>query len=338
MRKSIAFYALIIFSCASCMKEDQALVLPPPGNLTRVVADIGADYSKQVFVNLANNTQVTRNLQDWDMAFETSADGFHVFLNSGKYMFACNTGNNDFALADTAGKSWKVDNDHLDDDSTAIGNWWNNGIAEGKVQVIDRGRIIYTGANANQRYKKIKFEQVTSTEYKFSYCDFNNNNPTTFTVAKDANYSLMYFSFDNGGKVVDIAPPKNDWDIVFTHYTHTYFDQPLNSPYRYYLVTGGLTNRWNNIAGMRLIKDSMPGYVSYDQITGLQASTFQMSSSADFIGYDWKVIDNTFNYLILTSRYYLLKDNNGYYYKMRFIDFYNSSGQKGAITFDFQRL
>ena len=336
--KSIAVSIFILFFLASCEQEEQSLVLPPPGDLTRVVADIGSDYSKQVYVSLSKNSQVTRNLKEWDLAFEASATGYHVYLNTGKYMFACNTSSNDFANADTTGKAWNTDNEHLDGDSTAIGNWWDNGAATNEVIAIDRGRIVYTGANAAQRFKKIKLEQVTATNYLFSYCDYNSNVPVYFNLSKNADYSLMYFSFDNGGQTVEIAPKKNDWDVVFTHYTHTYFDQPLSSPFRYYLVSGALSNKWNDVTGMRFIKDSMPNYIDYYQITGLQAANFQLSSAADFIGFDWKVVDNSFNYTILTSRYYLLKVSNGFYYKLRFIDFYNSAGQKGSITFDYQRL
>lgn len=335
VKRYIYFVAIALL--ASCEKEDTALVLPPPGNLTRVIANIQPDYSKQVYVSLSKNTQVTRNLKDWDLAFESGANGFHIYVNGGKYMFVCHTGAADFTNVDTVGKSWNVDNDHLDDDSTAVGIWLSNNQSNGEVMVIDRGRIFYTGINASQRYKKLRLDEVTATEYHFSYCDLNNSTPVSFTIAKDNNYSLMYFSFDNGGKLVAIAPPKNDWDLVFTHYTHTYYNEPIGSPYRYYLVSGGLSNKWNGVTGMRLIKDST-GYIEYDAINGIQASSYSLSSSADFIGFDWKVVDATFNYSIVPNRYYVLRDQDGFYFKIRFLDFYNQQGQSGSITFDYQRL
>ena len=338
MRYIHFIYIISFITFASCEKEDKALVLPPPGSLTRVVANIDPTYDKQVYVSLQKNLQVTVDLKDWDLAFEASANGFHVYLNSGKYMFVCHTGANNFTTVDTVGKPWVLDNDHLDDDSTAIGNWNINGLLSGEVMVIDRGRVFYTGATASQRFKKLRLEEATATGYRFSYCDFNSTSPIQFTLPKNIDYSLMYFSFDNGGKSVEVAPKKNDWDIVFTRYSHTYFDQPLGSPYRYYLVSGGLSNRWNGITGLKLVKDSIPGYVDYETINGLLSSTFSLSRNADFIGFDWKAVDNSFNYMILPNRYYLLKDSNGYYYKIRFIDFYNLQGQTGNITFDYQRL
>ena len=337
MRIKGIIYIAALALLASCEKEDKAMLLPASGDLTRVVANIQSNYSKQVYVSLSKNIQLTRNLKDWDLAFEADANGFHVYLNSGKYMFVCHTGDTGFANVDTVGKTWKVDNDRLDDDSTAIGNWFVNGQSNGEVMVIDRGRIFYTGLTAAQRFKKLKLEEVTSDEYRFTYCDFNSSSPVVFTLPKNNTYSLMYFSFDNGGKKVDIAPPKNDWDVVFTHYTHTYLEEPLGSPYRYYLVSGGLSNKWNGITGTRLIKDST-GYVAYDAIDGIKATTYALSAAADFIGFDWKVVDATFNYFIVPNRYYLLKDQNGFYFKIRFTDFYDQQGHSGAITFDYQRL
>ena len=63
MRYIHFIYIISLLSLSSCEKEDKALVLPPPGNLTRVVANIDPTYDKQVFVSLQKNMQVTRNLK-----------------------------------------------------------------------------------------------------------------------------------------------------------------------------------------------------------------------------------------------------------------------------------
>ena len=34
----------------------------------------------------------------------------------------------------------------------------------------------------------------------------------------------------------------------------------------------------------------------------------------------------------------VIKDKNGYYFKMRMIDFYDGSGNKGTITLEYQRI
>ena len=54
---------------------------------------------------------------------------------------------------------------------------------------------------------------------------------------------------------------------------------------------------------------------------------------------DWKEYDfDNEHYTVLPDKIYVLKTSIGYYYKLRFIDFYNSTGEKGYPTFEFLRL
>jgi HmuY protein len=323
----------------SCEKEETPMVLPPPGDLTKVVADIGTDYSKAVYISLANNTQQTRNWKDWDLAFEASETGAYVYLNTGKYMFACHTNSNDFVTSDSTAKEWRLDNDALDNDSNAIGKWWNSPSGSSDVMVIDRGRVFYLGANASQRFKKIKLEQVNADQYVFSYCDYASSTPVSFTITKDPQHSLMYFSFDNGGQMVDMSPQKDQWDFVLTRYTHIYYGEPVNSIYRNYLVNGGLNNKWNGVSGFRAVKDSTQGFLPFNQVTAVEAEQYNYTDAANTIGFEWKAVDiNTSSYTIVPDRYFILRDKTGYFYKIRFVDFYDDNGNRGSITFEYQRL
>lgn len=337
MKKAV-LYIMVLLAFASCEKEESPMVLPPPGDLTKVVADIGTDYSKAVYISLAKNTQQTRNWKDWDVAFEASETGAYVYLNEGKYMFACHTGSSDFATADSTGKEWRLDNDALEDDSTAVGKWWVNATSS-DVMVIDRGRIFYVGGAAAQRFKKLKIEHVNASEYVISFCDYGSSNPVSFTVTKDSDHSLMYFTFDGGGRMVDMAPPKDDWDFVLTRYAHIYYGEPINSLYRNYLVNGGLNNKWNDVTGMRMIKDVTENYLPFEQVTSNDAGTHTFSTAANTIGFEWKMVDtNTGTYTMVPDIYYILKDKNGFYYKIRFVDFYDDNGNRGYITLEYQRL
>jgi hypothetical protein len=42
--------------------------------------------------------------------------------------------------------------------------------------------------------------------------------------------------------------------------------------------------------------------------------------------------------VIIEGLNYVVLDREGYFYKLRFISFYNNSGEKGYPTFEFQRL
>lgn len=334
MRKLYVCFASVLL-LASCEKEDDALTLPEPGPVTRVIADIGTDYTKAVYISLKHNTQQTRLWKDWDLAFEATDSGTYVWLNTGKFMFAAHTNVIDFTAADTLGKEWKMDDDALTNDSNAIGKWWMND----EVMIIDRGKVFYTGINAGQRFKKIRFEQVSANQYVFSYCNYNNSTPVSYTLNKISGNGLMYFSFDNGGQIVDMAPANENWDFVLTRYTHIYYEEPLSSPYRYYLVNGGISNKWNGITGLRMIKDSTAGYVPFEEMNRDLAEPLAFLSEANTIGFEWKAVDiNTSSYTIIPNRYYLLKDKEGFVYKVRFLNFYDDQGRRGVITFEYQRL
>ena len=66
---------------------------------------------------------------------------------------------------------------------------------------------------------------------------------------------------------------------------------------------------------------------------------FPFSNMADIIGFDWKYYDFGDNqYYIRPDLFFLLKDEKGFYYKVRMIDFYSQQGVKGTITLEYQRI
>jgi hypothetical protein len=57
------------------------------------------------------------------------------------------------------------------------------------------------------------------------------------------------------------------------------------------------------------------------------------------IGWDWK--DYNFedgSYVLLPDKNYVIKDKDGFFYKMRFINFYDLFGNKGNIAYELIRL
>lgn len=321
---------------AACEKEDTAYTLPPPGDLQNMVAEMGNSYQNQVFVDLSTGNKVSRSYKLYDLAFEASATGWRIYLNTAKYMFTANTGDTSFTAADTIGAVWKTETDHLYDDSTAFGDW-RTATAAGasEVYVIDRGKTEHFGAD---RWRKFRVLEGDAGSYTIQFCNYNNTNVTTYTITKDPNYSLMYFSFTGGGQTVQMAPPRNSWDLVFTKYTHTYYSEPPESPYRYYMVSGALLNRWSDARNAIVKQDSTAGYIPFEEVKASDMINYSFYKEAAVIGYDWKEYDFNLGYIILNNRYYLVLDPEGYYYKIRFYDFYDAQGYTGAASFEYQRL
>ena len=78
----------------------------------------------------------------------------------------------------------------------------------------------------------------------------------------------------------------------------------------------------------------MSAFVTYENILDVQ-----LTDDLDEIGYDWKIFDfENGKYIIDVQRVFIVKSTEGFYYKLRFIDFYNQDGLKGYPKFEFQKL
>ncbi|MBI2281146.1 MAG: hypothetical protein HYU68_10720 [Bacteroidetes bacterium] len=319
--KFLILFISSVMVLSSCVKEELPVPKHDPGNIITNTVNMGSNYKWQVYFNLKNNTVVGENLKtSWDLGFETSSDGYRIILNSSKAMYAAKTNQTDFSLVtDTIGFSATKDFDSPTGnmEQTAIGDWR---LIPNQVYLIDRG---YNELGSHQGFRKIVFESVSDYSYAVRFSQLNGSGETTLQIPKDVNYNFTFFSFTTSSTVM-VEPPKIDWDIVFTQYL-----EELSTPY---LVTGCLLNKYKTMAKA----DSITAFnsINYDF-----ALSQLLSSNINVIGYDWKEYNfTTSSYLVSPNKNYIIQDQNGFYYKLHFIDFYNNSGIKGNPTFEFQKL
>lgn len=331
----VCYVALILFS--SCEKDNDKAITLPPIDTTMISKQVsmGVNYDTMVFVNLNTGESKYSAIKDYDLAFEASPQGQYIYLNTGKYMFAWRSSSTDLVNTDTTGLVWATDADTWLGDSTAFGkNTDAQGNCNTNVVIIDRGKYNHFGSD---RYRKLQLVSVSAIAYVIRYSKLNNTDYHEFTIPKDDTYALMYFSFTDGGKMVSLAPPKNQWDIVFTRYIHTYWEETLQ--FRFYLVNGTMTNIWNNTTCSILKKDSVPGYKPFEQFNHNDIPLFPFYTQANLMGFDWKDFDfNTNLYYIIPDLYYVIKDRNNEYYKLKYYDFYNQQGVRGCPAFQYQRI
>jgi hypothetical protein len=306
----------------SCEKEELPVAPHDPGNVITSTVNMEQNYRWQIYYDLGTNSVVGQNLRSaWDIGFETSASGHTVILNTSKAMFAWNTGDTSFAaVTDTAGfslyKSW--DEPSGNPDSTAVGNW----TSIHPVYIIDRG---YNENGQPQGIRKMKIQSVNAAGYSVRFANMNGSGDTTLFIPKDTTYNFTFLSFANGGQTVMIEPPKTTWDLVFTQYLHVFHD-----PVQPYLVSGCLLNHYHTTAARDTTTDF--SVIDYTQAT---SSTF--FTSINTIGYDWKFFDGN-TYTTDPSKNYIILDQDGVYFKLHFIDFYNTSGIKGNPKWEMQQL
>ena len=316
------FLVAVILLFSSCKKGELPIPKHDSGNVITATVNMESNYKYQVYVDLKTNTVVGQNLKTaWDIAFEASPEGKHIRLNSSKAMYAYDTGETDFdAITDTSGfasgRSWDAPSGNLD--STAIGEWEG----ENHVYIIDRG---YNENGVAQGFRKIVFQSVNETSYQVKFAQLNGTGLTTLTIAKDDLYNFQFLSFTSSG-VVMIEPPKADWDLVFTQYIHVFYEPELTT----YLVTGCLLNH----SGTRSVYD---GATDFSAINFSKVPGYVFSDAINTIGYDWKEFNGT-TYVVHAEKNYIIEDREGFYYKLHFIDFYNSAGVKGNPKWEYQQL
>lgn len=80
-------------------------------------------------------------------------------------------------------------------------------------------------------------------------------------------------------------------------------------------------------------------HLSFEEIDVDAAYYSALTDSADAIGYDWKFYDlDAGQYTVFSDQNYIIRDQEGFYYKLHFVDFYNNQGEKGFPTMEVQRL
>jgi hypothetical protein len=83
----------------------------------------------------------------------------------------------------------------------------------------------------------------------------------------------------------------------------------------------------------------MDSTTEFPAITRESALTLQYNVAMDAIGYDWKYYNFTSGvYTIRPKLNYVVQSKSGYFFKLRFVGFYNQDGLKGYPVIEYQRL
>ncbi len=324
MKNYFLLFSLSILFFA-CEKQEIPVSAPVPGDVIVKQVEMGGDYSLKLFFSLKNNEVVSEFPKViYDLSFESSDEGWNVLINSGKIMKVAFYEGADFPdeLNENLAE-WKWDSWTGNMDSTAIGDWRST---DG-IYLIDRG---YNELGEFQGFSKLSIDSVDVNNFYIRSSNLNGDNILNSTVPKLKRLNYTPFSFEQGHEYVStLSPDKEDWDIVFTSYTYVYYDLDEITPYQ---VTGVLLNPHN----VRAIEEDN---VLFEDIDLEYASEISLVNKLDVIGFDWKYYNFEEGYYsVLSDQNYIIQDVEGVFYKLRFVDFYDDNGVKGAPKFEFQKL
>ena len=343
-------YCLLVgasFIFQSCINDNE-----DPVSVAKIEGSIadprvgGATQPNQVWIDLSETDPITKGpvqkltrRTDWDLALYSGPE-FKVVLNSSIMMAAAKIPNvTDFsqvteATVSTLKNQVQVANFnpanevYIDDVKgdfpsgyTAIEEIKAND-SENAVYLVNMGKEIYNGSvpvgsvatgGDSRGWKKVQI--VRSGEgYKVKSADIDGNNYYEVMVAKNKAYNYNFISLKNKGEV-SIQPEKKRWDLCFTVFTNTI------SGAGSYIYADFVTI--NNVGGTGAYEVIIPAGTS-----GVEAyNNFKTSdiNSSKFIYNDQRVIGSNWRNPVGTNglevygdRFYILKDPNGYYFKLRF--------------------
>ena len=337
----LIYILLLSFILFSCIPEDSPVQPFERGDAVVTQVVMGSNYPKQIYFSLPNNTIVSENIvSEWDLAFPCKDGDLLIKLNPAKEMKVYDLGEvnyDDVTVTDTTGiktDDWQYDSPSGSTDSIAIGQWWKNEsgqiLSKNHVYILDRG-LFFTGKK-EEHYGIAKFQVIgfTDNTFKVRFTAFKNNESGEIEIEKDPTYNYVQLSFDDNGKVLKLQPPKEQWDLLFTKDTDLAYTKD-GFP-EWYSVTNVIINS-NNVVAARI--DS----TDFESIDMSVIDTLDFSSNRNIIGYDWKTFDIDAGYYTVNDNIvYIIKNVDDFYFKLRFIDFYDDNGAKGTPTFEYKLL
>lgn len=336
MKKNNSIYILfcVAFLLSACFKEEEKR---PANTQSNISIKLGEDYSTQTFFNLAEQKIISQNQWTaWNLAFSAQEDKYYIKLNAASSMRAYATTSQNLNENLVFDNNWEEKIDAPDGNENQIALKFNTQATQNdtiyfqpKIYVLNLG----TESTGNELgYKKIQLNYCYNNTYNIAFADLDGSNFHTYDIAQNSDYNFMYFSFENGGKLVDIEPKKNTWDLLITRYTEL-LSIPNSQDSVIYTVVGVLLNPFSASA---YSETNMP----YAEISKTNIITEKLSANTNSIGFNWKIYDiNAGQYSIIQNKSYIIKDFNDFHYKLKFISFYDpETNVKGTVTFKYEIL
>ncbi|MFA7616552.1 MAG: HmuY family protein [Weeksellaceae bacterium] len=311
----------------------------------------GPNEPNQVYLELRSKIETAIRRDIWDLGFY-SGDQFRVKLNTSLYMFAGQLSSTDIDQVSSSeiqaikskmtflveGSQNYVDDPTGDINGTAIAEISEND-SENHVYLLKLGNEIGTDtpepggvaiAGAERGYKKIRILRQ-GDDYILQYADVNSTSHHQVVISKSEGYNFTFFSF-NTENTVSVEPEANRWDLNFT--VKTEVEVLPGEGYTAYGYSDYVeTNPLGNVKAYRVYTDQF----SYDgfSFSDINESKFELNQRT--IGASWRKVTPPDKYLY-DNIFYIIKDAEGNYYKLKFTALENENGVRGYPQFKYDLL
>lgn len=333
MKKVIQLFSLLalVGFTTSCFQEIDTV--PLEKSTQEVFTSNYSIYGSVTFYKVYENTTAevsNEPLGQWDLAFQSALEGDIVLVNYTVSARAIKTGTSNFSEVDknTVNELFNSDAWEFNDpaysnimDSTALEDWETK-----EVYLIYRGST----SLSQEAYYKIQFVSKTAESYTFKYAHVESPDENEITINRTQGLTNVYFSFEENITIVH-EPNIIEWDFYMAPY-FGWFETLTAGVYSPYNVTGVMINNEGGVRVCQVFDED----ILYEDIDISMAENLTYSDWKGSIGSTWKKIPSIDNpvYTMDFDKKYVLKLNDGNYYKMRFLDFYNADKEKGFPSFE----
>lgn len=325
--------ALVVFTTvalASCMPVDEPIAPFDRGGEQDIRVSTGSKYGTVVYYDLVTRRIVAQwSIDLWSLSISGDNADSLIYINTALIMSVTNLGRvtwESVTTPSTTPQQMRYDAPSGDPDSTAFGRWWNaDGTSKGDVYLVNRG----LDEDINELgWSKVMPIRVDDSGITLRIALLDGTNDTTITIPRNPLHAHVGVLCSSGQpEIVYYEPLRGTWDLSFTRYTYFFYAPDFLA----YAVTGVLLGKDTRVSRV----DS----VAFADVVAADTLRFPLSSKRDGIGYDWKSYNISKGvYTTDTSKVYLVRDRSGFLNKMRFLDFYSETGEKGSPLFVVQRL
>ncbi|MCK5068698.1 MAG: hypothetical protein KAR16_14715 [Bacteroidales bacterium] len=341
MKKQLIISGVFLVSLLtpSCFKEIDTEPIPRTVEETFTVQN--SIRKIQSFFRFYENTVLeidTASHANWDLAFESAADGDRVLLGWASFSTGIGTGLfelNDVSqdlildLIDTG--DWTFDDPSfltVPDTLMTLLTW-----EDGEVFIHNRGL-------SSDTYYAIQFVSRTEDSYTFRYASAQSLSQVhEATIYRSTGFNYVYFSYNTGESEI-IEPPLTNWDILFTPY-RGWWETSDPGKYAPFSLSGILINNEN---GVRIAHVFDPE-VAFEDIGFSSVGQYEFTDLKGAVGANWKVLgdQNSNNiYSMDPDKKYLMKKydfetDRIMYFKFQMVD-YKLDGEDHHPTVEFKYL
>ncbi|WP_419868185.1 HmuY family protein [Chryseobacterium sp. CT-SW4] len=360
--KKILFSLLVGISLVSqsCINDNEDPVAVTPTDGAVVNPNVGgATEPNQVWFDLGTETETVNKRTNWDLALY-SGNEFKVVLNSSIMMAAGKipdaTDIDQVKESDVSTLMTKVQVATFDPSNIAYiddvnGNFPSGSTAieeikatdsENAIYLLNLGHDLFTGSVATGSVATggdsrgwMKIQVIRSGNgYKIKYAGLNDSSHKELVITKNTAYNFNFVSLVNNSEV-SVQPEKNKWDICFTVFTNT-----ITGAGSYVYADFVTTNIMGGAGAYQVtVGAGESGVEAYNNFTAsdIDQSKF-LYTDQRVIGANWRNPVGTNGLETYGDRFYVIKDAEGYYFKLRFTRMTSTDGERGRPQFEYKPL